>query len=55
MSRSQNQAHSASPENLPEHRIIDEFDEMLEIDDSPAVAPLTEARIVRWSREFQTN
>lgn len=55
MSRSQNQIQSASPENLPDHQIIDDFDEMLEIDDSPAITPLTEACIARWSREFQTN
>jgi hypothetical protein len=55
MPGSQNQTQSTTPENPPDHRIIDEFDEMLEIDDDTAIAPLTDARIARWAREFQTN
>lgn len=55
MSRPPNQAQPALAESLPDHRIIDEFDEMLEIDDDTAIAPLTDARIARWAREFQTN
>jgi hypothetical protein len=55
MARFNDQAHSALPENALDHMIIDEFDELLEIEDDPAALRLDALRFARWPREFKTD
>ena len=50
-----NPIKSAPAEALPDYEIIDEFDEMLEIDDIDSESTGAASEIAQWLREFRLN
>jgi hypothetical protein len=50
-----NPIKSATAEALPEYEIIDEFDEMLEIDEIDSESAGATSEITQWLREFRLN
>lgn len=45
----------APSESLPDYEIIEDFDEMLEIDDSDDASSGATSEITQWLREFRLN
>jgi len=46
---------TVTAESLPDYEIVDDFDEMLEIDDTDDASSGATSEITQWLREFRLN